>query len=54
MKSKYPTRDGGDVLLEQDIPYDVLVQTMDNVRVFAEGRRATVHQGRAVPGYLGG
>jgi hypothetical protein len=22
------------VLLEQDIPYDVLVQTMDNVRLF--------------------
>ena len=27
------------MLLEQDIPYDVLVQTMDNMRLFAEGRR---------------
>ena len=34
VKSKYPTITEASVLLEQDIPYDVLVQTMDNVRLF--------------------
>jgi len=34
VKSKYPTTTEAAVLLEQDIPYDVLVQTMDNVRLF--------------------
>ncbi len=34
VKSKYPDTVAASVLLEQDIPYDVLVQTMDNVRVW--------------------
>jgi hypothetical protein len=34
VKSKYPTVMAANVLMEQDIPYDVLVQTMDNVRLF--------------------
>jgi hypothetical protein len=34
VKSKYPTVVAANVLMEQDIPYDVLVQTMDNVRLF--------------------
>jgi biopolymer transport protein ExbD len=34
VKSKYPTVVTASVLMEQDIPYDVLVQTMDNVRLF--------------------
>ncbi len=34
VKSKYPTTTEASVLLEQDIPYDVLVQTMDNVRLY--------------------
>jgi len=34
VKSKYPQNTEASVLLEQDIPYDVLVQTMDNVRVW--------------------
>jgi hypothetical protein len=34
VKSKYPTVMAASVLMEQDIPYDVLVQTMDNVRLF--------------------
>jgi biopolymer transport protein ExbD len=34
VKSKYPTVMAANVLLEQDTPYDVLVQTMDNVRVW--------------------
>jgi len=36
VKSKYPDTVAASVLLEQDIPYDVLVQTMDNVRVWEQ------------------
>jgi len=34
VKSKYPTVLAASVLLEQDIQYEVLVQTMDNVRLW--------------------
>jgi biopolymer transport protein ExbD len=34
VKARYPTVLAASVLLEQNIPYDVLVQTMDNVRVW--------------------
>lgn len=34
VKAKYPTVLAGSVLLEPNIPYDVLVQVMDNVRVW--------------------
>jgi biopolymer transport protein ExbD len=34
VKSKYPTTTEASVLLESDIAYDVLVQTMDNVRLY--------------------
>jgi len=34
VKSKYPATMDASVLMEQDVPYDVLVQTMDNVRLF--------------------
>jgi biopolymer transport protein ExbD len=34
VKSKYPATLEASVLLEQDIQYDVLVQTMDNVRLW--------------------
>jgi len=34
VKSKYPTVMAANVLMEEDIPYDVLVQTMDSVRLF--------------------
>ena len=34
VKSKYQSVMAASVLLEQDIPYDVLVQTMDNTRVW--------------------
>ena len=39
VKSKYPDTLAASVLLEPEIPYDVLVQTMDNTRVWlnAEG-----------------
>jgi biopolymer transport protein ExbD len=34
LKARYQENTEASVLLEQDIPYDVLVQTMDSVRVF--------------------
>jgi biopolymer transport protein ExbD len=34
VKARYPTVLAASVLLEENIPYDVLVQTMDNVRVW--------------------
>jgi biopolymer transport protein ExbD len=34
VKARYPAVLSGNVLLEQDIPYDVLVQTMDNTRIW--------------------
>lgn len=34
VKARYPTVLAGNVLLEPDIPYDVLVQTMDNTRLW--------------------
>ena len=34
VKSKYHDMTDATILLEQDIPYDMLVQMMDNVRVF--------------------
>jgi biopolymer transport protein ExbD len=34
VKAKYPETMAASVLLEQDIPYDVLVQVMDNTRVW--------------------
>ena len=34
VKSKYPQNTEASVLLEADIPYDVLVQTMDNTRLW--------------------
>ena len=33
IKKGYPTKTDASILLEQDIPYDVLVQVMDRVRV---------------------
>ena len=54
-EGKYQAVLAASVLLEQDIPYDVLVQTMDNARVLAEATTgAALHQGRAVPGHLRG
>ena len=35
VKSKYPDKQDAAVLLEPDVPYDVLVQVMDTVRVYA-------------------
>jgi hypothetical protein len=36
VKARYPTVLAGNVLLEPNIPYDVLVQTMDNTRVWID------------------
>ncbi len=43
VKGKYPTKTNANVLLEPDVPYDVLVQMMDTVRVWqidAQGTQA--------------
>jgi len=34
VKSKYPDKIDATILLEQEVPYDVLVQVMDTVRVY--------------------
>ncbi|MGI9342408.1 MAG: ExbD/TolR family protein [Gammaproteobacteria bacterium] len=34
VKAKYPDKIDASILLEPDIPYDILVQVMDTVRVF--------------------
>lgn len=36
LKNRYPTKTDATILLEQDIPYDTLVQVMDVVRVAQE------------------
>ena len=34
LKQRYPQKTDASILLEQDIPYDTLVQVMDRVRIF--------------------
>ena len=36
LKKRYPSKTDASILLEQDIPYDTLVQVMDRVRVAEE------------------
>lgn len=36
VKQQFPDKVNATILLEQDIPYDVLVQVMDTVRVFEQ------------------
>lgn len=36
VKQQFPDKANATILLEQDIPYDVLVQVMDTVRVFEQ------------------
>ncbi len=36
LKKRYPTKTDASILLEQDIPYDTLVQVMDRVRISEE------------------
>jgi biopolymer transport protein ExbD len=40
VKSKYPDKIDATILLEQDVPYDVLVQVMDTVRVYPAETKA--------------
>ena len=42
IKKGYPTKTDVAVLLEQDIPYDVLVQVMDRVRVMCPSRKKSL------------
>lgn len=40
VKAKYPDKVDATILLEQDVPYDALVQVMDTVRVYAAVNKA--------------
>jgi biopolymer transport protein ExbD len=44
VKAKYPTVLNASVLLESDIPYDVLVQTMDTTRVWLNTEGLTLQR----------
>ena len=49
VKAKYPTVLNASVLLEQDIPYDVLVQTMDTTRVWLNTAGLTLQRVELFP-----
>ena len=49
VKAKFPDKTDATVLLEQDIPYDTLVQVMDHVRVFEVADGLAVRQGELFP-----
>jgi len=49
VKAKFPEKTDASILLEQDTPYDTLVQVMDRVRVFEEGTGASLVQAELFP-----
>jgi hypothetical protein len=49
VKAKFPEKTDATILLEQDTPYDTLVQVMDRVRVFEEGSGANLVQAELFP-----
>ena len=49
VKAKFPEKTDASILLEQDTPYDTLVQVMDRVRVFEEGSGASLVQAELFP-----
>jgi biopolymer transport protein ExbD len=49
VKAKFPEKTDASILLEQDTPYDTLVQVMDRVRVFEEGSGANLVQAELFP-----
>ena len=49
VKAKFPEKTDASILLEQDTPYDTLVQVMDRVRVFEQGSGATLVQAELFP-----
>jgi len=49
VKAKFPDKTDASILLEQDTPYDTLVQVMDRVRVFEVGQGMTTVQAELFP-----
>jgi biopolymer transport protein ExbD len=49
VKAKFPDKTDASILLEQDTPYDTLVQVMDRVRVFEVGQGMSTVQAELFP-----
>jgi biopolymer transport protein ExbD len=49
VKAKFPDKTDASILLEQDTPYDTLVQVMDRVRVFEVGQGINTVQAELFP-----
>jgi biopolymer transport protein ExbD len=49
VKAKFPDKTDATLLLESDIPYDILVQVMDHVRVFEAQQGPTTIQAELFP-----
>ena len=49
VKAKFPEKTDATLLLESDIPYDILVQVMDHVRVFETKQGLTTVQAELFP-----
>jgi biopolymer transport protein ExbD len=49
VKAKFPDKTDVSILLEQDTPYDTLVQVMDRVRVFEAGQGINTVQAELFP-----
>jgi biopolymer transport protein ExbD len=49
VKAKFPEKTDASILLEPDIPYDILVQIMDRVRVFEETQGIQTVQAELFP-----
>ena len=49
VKAKFPDKTDASILLEQDTPYDTLVQVMDRVRVFEMGQGMSTVQAELFP-----
>ena len=52
VKERFPSKLDATILLEQDIPYDTLVQVMDTVRVVDQKQSRAHRTGGALPGNL--
>jgi biopolymer transport protein ExbD len=49
VKAKFPDKTDASILLEQDTPYDTLVQVMDHLRVFEVGQGINTVQAELFP-----
>jgi len=49
VKAKFPEKTDASLLFEPDVPYDILVQVMDRVRVFETEQDARTVQAELFP-----